>query len=130
MVRRVSAGVWLGLLLTLGAPVEAQDLPDAPTADPDHYTVEFENDVIRVLRIRYGPGEESTMHTHPASCAIFLTTPTFEMTTPDGTPPAPPEPAQPGDVSCVDAEAHLPMNTGDSTAELILVELKNRETLD
>lgn len=38
--------------------------------------------------------------------------------------------AKPGDVSCVDAEAHPPVNTGDAVAELILVELKEREALD
>ncbi len=30
---------------------------DAVKVDPKHYTVEFENDQVRVLRIRYGPHE-------------------------------------------------------------------------
>ncbi len=30
---------------------------------------------------------------------------------------------------CADAEAHLPTNTGGSATELILVEMKGRETL-
>ena len=45
------------------APALAQD----PVAvDPDHYKVVFENDQVRVLRITYGPQEESVMHEHPA----------------------------------------------------------------
>ena len=32
---------------------------DAVVADPEHYTVEFENDKVRIIRIKYGPGEKS-----------------------------------------------------------------------
>ena len=38
---------------------------DAVKVDPSHHKVEFENDQVRVLRIRFGPGEESVMHEHP-----------------------------------------------------------------
>ena len=42
---------------------------DPAVVDPDHYTVEFENDAVRILRIKYGPGDESVMHSHPESVA-------------------------------------------------------------
>ena len=58
---------------------------DAVKADPQHYTVEFENDRVRVIRIKYGPGEKSVMHTHGPNVAISLTTNTVRMTLPDGT---------------------------------------------
>jgi hypothetical protein len=45
---------------------------DPVRVDPQHYTVEFENDQVRVLRIRYGPHEKSVMHGHPAGLAVFL----------------------------------------------------------
>jgi len=45
---------------------------DPVQVDPKHYTVEFENDQVRVLRIHYGPHEKSVMHGHPASVAVFL----------------------------------------------------------
>jgi hypothetical protein len=32
---------------------------DPVKVDPGHYSVDFENDRVRVLRIRYGPGERS-----------------------------------------------------------------------
>ena len=35
---------------------------DAVQADPQHYTVELEDDRVRVLRARYGPGEKSVPH--------------------------------------------------------------------
>jgi len=35
---------------------------DPVEVDPRHYTVEVENEKVRVLRIKYGPREKSTMH--------------------------------------------------------------------
>ena len=31
---------------------------DATVVDPEHYTVEFENDYVRIVRISYGPNEK------------------------------------------------------------------------
>jgi len=45
---------------------------DGVAADPEHYTVEFENDKIRIIRIKYGPGEKSVMHTHGPNAAIYM----------------------------------------------------------
>ena len=99
--------------------------PDAVTADPDHYSVEFENDAVRVLRIRYGAGESSVMHHHPPNCAVFLKDQptTFEL--PSGEVMEAPPPAESGQVTCTDGEDHLPTNTGDEGLELILVEMKD-----
>lgn len=109
-------------------PAAEQEHPDAVAADPDHYSVEFENDAVRLLRIRYGPGESSAMHHHPANCAIFLSDQpaTFELPSGDVEEA---EPAATGEVSCVDAETHLPTNAGEGELELILLEFKGRETL-
>ena len=46
---------------------------DPVKVDPKHYTVEFENDRVRVVHIKYKPGEKSVMHSHPESVAVFLT---------------------------------------------------------
>jgi hypothetical protein len=43
-------------VLSFCSVVHAQD---AVTVDSKHYTVEFENSEVRVLRIKYGPGEKS-----------------------------------------------------------------------
>ncbi len=101
-------------------------VPNAVTADPDHYTIEFENDVIRVVRIKYGPGETSSMHSHDANCAIFLKDGKMRMELPDGSSSVVPANSM-GAVNCGDAEVHLPTNIGDSTIELILVEMKGRK---
>jgi hypothetical protein len=105
----------------------AQTVPDAVKADPAHYKVELENDLVRMLRIKYGPGEKSVMHSHPAGCATFLVDQTFTFTMPDGK--TQDDVRRAGEVSCGDAEVHLPQNTGRGTAEVILVEFKNRRTV-
>ena len=57
--------------------------PDPVAVDPKHYTVEVENEKVRVLRIKYGPREKSVMHSHPATVAVFLTEGHHRFTYPD-----------------------------------------------
>ena len=95
---------------------------DAVKADPQHYTVEFENDRVRVIRIKYGPGEKSVMHTHGPNVAISLTNNTVRMTLPDGT--SSEVTGEAGTTEWRDAEEHLPENLSDEPLEVVLVELK------
>ena len=96
---------------------------DAIIADPDHYAVEFENDKVRIIRIKYGPGEKSVMHTHGPNASIFITPATVRMTTPDGK--STDISMQAGHVEWSDAEEHLPENLSDAPLEVVLVELKD-----
>ena len=45
---------------------------DPVELDPQHYQLEYENDRLRVLRVRFGPNEKSVMHRHPVGVAIIL----------------------------------------------------------
>ena len=130
--RNASTEVGEGILIEFKEGATAgsatSEYPDAVTADPDHYSVEFENDVARLVRIRYGAGETSVMHSHPANCAIFLINQptTFELPTEEVVElPT----TTTGEVLCRDAEAHLPTNTGEEGLELVLLELKGREAV-
>jgi quercetin dioxygenase-like cupin family protein len=96
--------------------------PDATEVDAGHYTAEFENDWVRILRIAYGAGEESVMHYHPDSVGVFLTDHLVEMTMPDGS--IQEISAKAGETIFVPAGEHLPKNIADSPWELVLVELK------
>lgn len=96
--------------------------PDAVTADPAHYTVEFENDKVRVLRIKYGPNEKSVMHSHPDSVAVYVSDVNGRFTLPDGT--TMDAVAKGGTAQWAPSGDHLPENLGDKTFELVLVELK------
>lgn len=100
-------------------------MADPTVVDPDHYKVEFENDAVRVLRINYGAGEESVMHYHPASVAVYLTDVDGQFTLPDGSVEDASAPA--GSVFFGTGGAHQPKNLGDSAFEVVEVELKSRE---
>ena len=125
-MRNVVLGVLLGLASSaLLAQRGTESVPDAVSADPAHYSVSFENELVRLLRVRNGPGEKSVMHRHAASCVIFLTEQTFNFTLPDGTTEPASVPA--GALGCGDGNAHLPENIAAAAAEFIMVEFKNRE---
>jgi quercetin dioxygenase-like cupin family protein len=102
--------------------------PDAVTADPARYSVLFENDVARLIRVKYSRGAKSVMHSHPAGCAIFYKDSKFKMTAPTGESQTLENRA--GDVTCSDAYTHLPENVGGGDTELVLFHLKNRKTFD
>jgi quercetin dioxygenase-like cupin family protein len=95
---------------------------DPVKVDPRHYKVEFENERVRVLRIKYGPGEKSVMHSHPEAIAVFLTDTNHKFTYPDGR--TEDIKANAGAVQHMDAFTHLPENLGKTAFEVIAVELK------
>ncbi len=95
---------------------------DSVKVDPKHYKVEFQNDRVRVLRIKYGPKEKSVMHAHPANVAVFLTDGHSKFTFPDGKTST--TDIKAGGIQWADNEQHLPENTGSTPFELVLVELK------
>lgn len=125
-MRNLVLGVVLGIASsTLLAQRGTDPVPDAVSGDPAHYSVSFENELVRLLRVRYGPGEKSVMHRHSAGCVIFLTDQTFNFTLPDGTTEPASVPA--GALGCGDGNVHLPENIA-AAAEFIMVEFKDRES--
>lgn len=130
-MKRASANLRIGIMiaaLTLPASAEsplaqsqAGRAPDAVAADSKHYTVEFENDIVRVLRVRLPAGESAPAHGHTAYCAIELTDSSLR----EGNGPA--SESKAGQVFCGDALSHAPQNVGKGLAESIVVEFKNRQ---
>jgi hypothetical protein len=126
-MRQTVLGMVLGIASTaLVAQRGTEPIADAVRADPAHYSVSFENDVVRLLRVRYGAGEKSVMHRHSASCVVFLTDQTFNFTLPDGT--TEPASVSAGALGCGDGNVHLPENIAATAAEFIMIEFKGRET--
>ena len=95
---------------------------DPIVVDPKHYSVELENEKIRVLRIQYGPREKSRMHGHPAIVGVMLTDAHIRFTYPDGRTEE--IDAKAGEVMCFPATDHLPENLSDQIFQAIIVELK------
>ena len=106
---------------TSTAQSTTQRLQDAVSADAKHYSVEFENDIVRVLRVRLGAGDSTPRHTHAAYCAIELTDSSLK----EGEGPT--SESKAGQVFCGDALSHAPRNVGKAVAESIVVEFKNRQ---
>lgn len=96
---------------------------EATVADPKHYAVEFENDKVRVIRVKYGPGEKSVMHTHGPNVAVFLSDTTVRMHLPDGS--SVDVVAETGNVVWAENEEHQPENVTDEAMEVLLVEIKD-----
>ena len=58
---------------------------DPLKVDPRHYTLEFENAQVRVLRVRIEPGGVAPMHEHSVDrVTVFLTDQDFRSTDPTG----------------------------------------------
>jgi quercetin dioxygenase-like cupin family protein len=96
---------------------------DPKKVDSKHYTVDFENDDVRVLRIRYAPGEKSKMHGHPKSVTVFLTDCKGLFTYPDGK--TEDFSAKAGQTMFFEAVEHLPESRSKKPFELIQIELKH-----
>jgi quercetin dioxygenase-like cupin family protein len=108
-------------IVCMASAVVAQD---PVKVDTNHYTVEFENSQVRVLRVKVGPKEKSVMHRHPNAVAIFLTDASGRFTFPKAA--AQDFTRKAGDVLWTESIVHLPENTSDQPFEVILVELKSK----
>lgn len=111
--------------LLVGCAAEApppESYPDAVEGDPQHYSTLYENDVVRILAIEYGPGEQSVMHHHPQHCWVMIGDSEWTMDAPDGTSQV--VPGASGDFGCVEEGAHQPTNSGGAPASVVAFEIK------
>ena len=102
-------------------------LRDPVKVDASHYTVEYEDAAIRILRVKMAPGDTSMMHEHPrAMCIVAITSEKTQHTMPDGTMSETSHDA--GDVDCNKETTgwyrHNPKNLSESAAEYLLIERK------
>jgi quercetin dioxygenase-like cupin family protein len=83
---------------------------DPVAVDPQHYTVAFENEFVRVLRVRFGAGEKGATHQHILNRVVF-----YLNDQPN---------AKADDVRMSGAATHAEANDSPRPAERIAVELK------
>ena len=88
--------------------------PDPIDADPAHYFVQFENDLVRLARIKVPGGVKTPMHAHLAYCIVEIR----DMETG----------VKAGDASCGNAMAHESLNNAKSVNEAITIEFKGRDS--
>lgn len=128
----LSAQPFEAILIELkGVEAPFHEIKDDPLElDPKHYVAgdasqnASEDNFTRVLHVKYGPHEKSVRHSHPDAVAVFLTDANFTFTLADGTSQI--RNGKAGEVRFTAAETHLPENTGNKPAELVLVELKTK----
>jgi hypothetical protein len=90
---------------------------DPVKVDPEHYSIELENERVRVLRVKFGPHEKSVMHGCLASLEINLTIAHLLVTYPDGRTEN--VHAKAGQVRLYPAAEKLPENLSDFPYEAI-----------
>ncbi len=100
---------------------------DPVQSNPEHYSVVFENDRVRVLEYTDAPGDATTDHRHPDSVMVTLSS--FRRRLLHGDQQREVEiPA--GTVSWLPAQEHRGVNIGDSETHTIFVELKQASAGD
>jgi len=114
------------------AGVELKPFPtestDAVLVDPDHYKIEFENDMVRVIRAKAGPLEKLGMHKHPQTFAVlvYLTDQNMRQTLAGGAKRE--NHYKSGQVRwAAKDQAHADENLSDQPFELIRVEMKHAQ---
>ena len=99
-------------LMVLGGVVVTPSFAQAPVAvDSSHYRVEFEDEHVRVLRVRLEPGREVMAHDHPDAVLVYFTADL------QGRMP-------PVEAEWQAASVHEPENAARTWFEAVLVELK------
>ncbi|HVW85735.1 MAG TPA: hypothetical protein VHB50_13695 [Bryobacteraceae bacterium] len=91
--------------------------------DRKHYRLEFENDQVRVFRVKIGPHESTPLHEHQLNrINLYLTDAAVRVTSADGKVDLTPHKA--GDIVQGGAAKHREENTTDKPVEVIVTELK------
>ena len=96
---------------------------DPLAIDPKHYRVEFENDQVRVIRVKIGPKESVPMHEHSLDrVVVYLTGQDFKITGADGKETMAKHAA--GDVAFSGPGQHKEENLSGKPFEILVIELK------
>ena len=89
---------------------------------PNIYKKVFENDRVRVMEIRFNPGDKIGMHSHPDHFVYIIDPGTLRLSYPDGTTKF--VQGRKGEVLWSPAESHDAVNISATTLRGLVVELK------
>jgi hypothetical protein len=97
---------------------------DPAKVSPSVYHVEFENDQVRVMRVKFAPNQAVPEHEHYLNrVVVYLTDQHSQMTTPDGK--ADDSQHKAGEASWGGATKHKEQNVLDMPVEIVVVEFKS-----
>ena len=95
---------------------------DAVQIAPDVYKVVLEDEHVKVLGTRTGPGDSSEMHSHPNMVGYAISDCTWALTGPDGTTVL--VAVKAGKTVYLDAVDHSAHDVGTIGSHALLIELK------
>jgi hypothetical protein len=130
MPRKPGIALLLAAILAVAAadawsqsPANAKSL-DPLVADPQHYSLDFENQWVQVTRERMGPHEKMPMHQHlpPGALIVFVTARNNRLTTPDGKSTVTTN--HPGEIQWAGPATHRSENLNDAVFEAIRIQPK------
>ncbi len=102
--------------------------PDPVVTDGDKYSVILENEHVRVLKYHDKPGDRTFQHAHPDYVLYAESSFKRRLTFPDGQKKE--VDVKAGSVGWMKAHMHIGENIGDTNTDVIIVEMKDIETLD
>jgi quercetin dioxygenase-like cupin family protein len=122
--QNMGAAAMQGVLVELkGGPAgSAKVTLDPVKVDPTRHKVVFENDRVRVLRVKFKAHDKTKEHEHPNGVAVYLTDVKAKFTLADGKTRE--GGGKRGEVTWAVAEKHSVQNMTAKPADIILVELK------
>jgi len=94
---------------------------DPLKVDPKHYKLEFQNDQVRVFRVKFGPHESAPLHEHQMNRVVVYLTDQNVKTTTDGKVEVVTH--KRGEASWGEAVKHKEVNQNDTPFEVVVVEL-------
>ena len=115
------------MLAALGVTSDAL-AQDAATADPRSFRVVLENERVRVLEYKSGPGFSvcgQGLHYHPERVTVTLTDAKVKVTNAEGKSVVREFPS--GQVFFAPAETHSTENVGGSGTRIYIIELKSKD---
>ena len=95
---------------------------DALKAAPDVYTLVMENERVRVLNVKFKPGQKAVMHSHPDHVIYVLKDGKIKITLPDGK--SSEVSLKVGQAIWMPAGQHAAENLGKTEANNLVIEIK------
>jgi quercetin dioxygenase-like cupin family protein len=96
--------------------------PDALHGASNVYKLILENERIRVLDVKFKPGDKAAMHSHPDHLVYVLADGTLKLSLPDGT--SQEFQLKAGQALWIDGGPHETTNIGKTEAHNLVVELR------
>jgi quercetin dioxygenase-like cupin family protein len=96
---------------------------DALSVGPTIYRLILENERVRVMEVRFQPGEKITAHTHPDHVVVVTSAGKLAITNASGTQEFD---AKVGDAFFIPAETHSAENVGTTEFAGVVTELKGK----